>query len=107
MKIPLTNEQREAARKLKLRERQAARYGLTVPQFDKLEARKVCDICGKPPKPGKHLYTDHDHKTKRVRGRLCFTDNYRLLGRGALNDPERHERAAAYLRSTFDARVNL
>lgn len=103
MKVKLTEEQKAA----KKRERQAARYGLTVAQLDKLEARKVCDICGRPPKPGKHLYTDHDHKTKRVRGRLCFTDNYRLLGRGALGDAERHERAAAYLRSKFDARRDL
>ena len=93
----LTPEQKRA--------RYAKRYGLTVAQLDKLEEMQpVCAICGRPPLPGKKLYLDHDHKTDRVRGRLCFTDNYRLLGKGALNDPARHEAAAQYLRSTFDAR---
>lgn len=100
-KGPATAEE-QAARK---RARFAKRYGLTVEQLDKLERiSPVCDICGRAPLPGKKLYLDHDHKTGRVRGRLCFTDNYRLLGRGALNDPARHESAAQYLRSTFDGR---
>lgn len=93
----LTPEQKRA--------RYAKRYGLTVAQLDKLEVWfPKCCICGRPPLPGKKLYLDHDHKTGRVRGRLCFTDNYRLLGRGALGDPVRHEQAAAYLRSNFDGR---
>ena len=103
MRARLTEEQL-AARK---RERQAKRYGLTVAQLDKLEAEPQCNICGRRPKPGKHLYTDHDHKTGRVRGRLCFTCNYRLLGRGMLGMAAAHEAAAAYLRSPFDARIDL
>lgn len=102
MRAKLTEEQ-IAARK---RAKYAARYGLTVPQLDRLEAMfPVCCICGRPPLPGKKLYLDHDHKTGRVRGRLCFTDNYRLLGRGALGDPDRHEAAAHYLRMAFDGRA--
>jgi hypothetical protein len=94
---PLTEEQKRA--------RTAKKYGLTVHQLNYLELKfLVCAICGRATLPGKKLYIDHDHKTGRVRGRLCFTDNYRLLGRGALGDPARHEAAAAYLRSTFDAR---
>ena len=88
----------------KKRERKAKKYGLTLVQLAVLETMDSCNICGRKPLPGKHLYIDHDHKTGRVRGMLCFTDNYRLLGKGPLNDPARHEAAAAYLRSGFDAR---
>ncbi len=68
----LLTEEDKAARK---RARQAAKYGLTVEQLDKLEAIERCSnkACGRKPKPGKNLYTDHDHATGRVRGRLCFT----------------------------------
>ena len=87
------------------RERRAKRYGLTVVQLDVLETMSDgCHICERKPQPGRTLYVDHDHKSGRVRGILCFTCNYRLLGKGALNDPARHEAAAEYLRSTFDAR---
>ena len=90
---------------VKKRERRAKRYGLTVDQLNVLEAmRNGCHICGRKPLSGKRLYIDHDHKTGRVRGMLCFTCNYRLLGKGPLNDPARHEAAAVYLRSGFDAR---
>jgi hypothetical protein len=95
-------EEEKAASK---RKAYATKYGLTVPQLDKLEEMfPVCCICKRPPLPGKKLYLDHDHKTNRVRGRLCFTDNYRLLGRGALGDPARHRAAADYLEMAFDGR---
>ncbi len=101
MRVKLTEEQKAA----KKRERQANRYGLTVAQLDVLEKWSPgCAICGRLPRPGKHLYIDHDHATSRVRGRLCFTCNYRLLGRGSLGSADVHESAARYLRSTFDAR---
>ena len=61
----------------------------------------ACAICDR--EFTKIPQVDHDHKTLRVRGALCVHCNYRLLGRG-LDNPERHERAAAYLRSDFDAR---
>ena len=90
----------------KKRERRAKKYGMTVVQLHVLETMQPdgCWICGRVPQPGKTLYVDHCHKTKRVRGLLCWTCNYRLLGKGALNDPARHEAAAEYLRSDFDAR---
>lgn len=89
----------------KKRARKAKKYGLTVAQLDFLEKyQPTCGICNRVPRPGKTLYVDHDHKTGRVRGMLCFTCNYRLLGRGALGNPDIHERAASYLRSKFDAR---
>ncbi len=62
-----------------------------------------CAICPRAPKAGKNLHVDHDHKTGRVRGLLCFRCNRRLLGRG-LEDPKLHEAAAKYLRSTVDWR---
>lgn len=102
MKTPKTPEQL-LAKKLAQR---AARYGLTVGQLYALEAiTQCCWICGRLPKPGKSLYIDHDHKSGRVRGRLCFTCNYRLLGRGALGKADVHEAAARYLRGAFDART--
>lgn len=92
-------------KKLALR---ARRYGLTPFQLQALLAMsKFCWICGRLPKPGQKRYVDHDHKNLRVRGVLCFTCNYRLLGKGALNSADLHERAAVYLRSTFDARKDL
>lgn len=81
------------------------KYGLTLKQYEKMKRRQRnrCKICRRPPKPGKNLNVDHDHKTKRVRGLLDFMCNYRLLGRGREN-PLHHERAAKYLRSSFDGR---
>ncbi len=96
MAKPRTPEQKLALR--------AKRYGLTVSQLTALEAITACQICGRVPLPGKTLYTDHDHRTGRVRGRLCFTCNYRMLGRGNLGKAEVHYKAAIYLSSTFDWR---
>lgn len=81
------------------------KYGLTLKQYEKMVRlqKNRCKICGRPPKPGKRHNVDHDHKTDRVRGLLCFHCNHRLLGRGR-EKPELHERAAEYLRSTFDGR---
>jgi hypothetical protein len=100
-KAPLTDAEK-AAKKF---ERKAKKYGMTVEQQRALEVRPCCDICGRKPLPGKSLYTDHDHKTGRVRGRLCFTCNYRLLGKGALGRADLHRKAADYLESLFDART--
>ena len=85
--------------------RKAKRYGMTPFQLDALLSfYPGCWICDSLPKPGKPRYVDHDHKTGRVRGVLCFTCNYRLLGKGALNSAELHRKAAAYLDSPFDGR---
>ena len=37
-----------------------------------------CEICGKPPKQFKHLSIDHDHKTNKFRGLLCYTCNFAI-----------------------------
>ena len=81
------------------------KYGITRTQFEKmlLIQRGKCGICDRFFHGVRRMYVDHDHQSGRVRGILCYPCNHRLLGRG-LEDPFVHERAAAYLRSTFDGR---
>jgi recombination endonuclease VII len=42
----------------------------------------VCAICGNPPKT-RRLHIDHDHRTGKIRGLLCFTCNRYILGKYA------------------------
>lgn len=54
------------------------RYKLTTKQYNAmLEAQNNrCAICGKTPQEnGKRLTIDHCHKTKKVRGLLCYRCN--------------------------------
>ena len=84
--------------------RRAKRYGMTAQQLDVLLAMwPGCWVCLREPKPGKPRYIDHDHKTGRVRGVLCFTCNHRLLGKG-LDKAGLHKSAYLYLSSDFDGR---
>lgn len=72
-------------------------FGLTPDDDDRMLAEQGggCAICGRTPKPGKHLHVDHDHETGRVRGLLCFGCN---VGVGSLQHDERRiQRAIAYL----------
>jgi hypothetical protein len=39
---------------------------------------EVCGICGKAPKAGRRLHRDHDHRSGRARGLLCFRCNTAL-----------------------------
>ena len=82
------------------------KYGLSLAQFEKmLELQKgLCGICQRFLPGQRRMFPDHDHKTGQVRGILCWTCNFRVLGRG-LEKPELHEAAARYLRSTFDGRT--
>lgn len=77
-------------------------YGITIDiWFMMLKAQGgTCAICHRK---GRKLFVDHDHKTGRVRGLLCYVCNRRLLGRG-LENPWLHEQAAHYLRQTLDWR---
>lgn len=80
-------------------------YGLTLQQYRRMVQAQggVCAICRRAPRPGRPLHVDHDHRTGRVRGALCFRCNHRLLGRG-LEDADLHAAAAAYLQRTVDWR---
>lgn len=61
------------------------KYGMTMEQEHKLKRmRKGCWLCGKTKrKDGKklRLNIDHDHKTGRVRGILCFRCNKYKVGK--------------------------
>ena len=55
------------------------RYGMSVEDYDALlkEQNSGCAICGNPI-PGrnnKHFAIDHNHKTNKVRGLLCYKCN--------------------------------
>lgn len=63
----------------------------------------VCAICQRRPRKNQRFHVDHDHKTDRVRGILCWVCNHRFLGRRREN-PDHHRRAYEYLVSDFDAR---
>jgi hypothetical protein len=60
-----------------------------------LQQGGVCALCGS----GKPEHVDHDHRTKRVRGILCFNCN-RGLGKFA-DDVELMSRAVDYLESVL------
>jgi recombination endonuclease VII len=69
------------------------RYGISSVEFDELVSQQggVCPICNKPSPE----HVDHDHKTRRVRGVLCFNCNGGLGQFG--DDSERLARAQLYL----------
>jgi hypothetical protein len=78
------------------------KYGITQQDYDRILAEQGggCAICGGPPRgPGAangFFHADHCHRSNEFRGLLCGSCNTAL---GLLNDdPERVERAAAYLR---------
>ena len=78
-------------------------YGITEADWDSMFERqgRVCAIC-RTSDPGSgaggEWNTDHDHKTGRVRGILCWVCN---VGIGKFeDDPERLRRAALYLEET-------
>jgi len=74
-----------------------SKYGITALEF---EARShaqhdKCAICGTAAKEGKHLHVDHNHKTKKIRGLLCYLCN---MGLGYFQEsPVRLRAAAKYL----------
>lgn len=87
--------------------RNLRRYGLTSETFAGLLARQggTCAICHQPETAiikGKpiRLSVDHDHRTARVRGLLCFRCNAMI---GTMNDDAGLLRAAAnYIESAGD-----
>lgn len=102
-KLPHVKEIRNARRRVENnphrremnRQRNLARYGISVEQYDEMleQQNGVCRICGQPPakegwKTVTRLHVDHDHETGKVRALLCnncnrglgyFQDSYELL----------------------------
>jgi len=75
------------------------KYGITIDQYEALlEAQGGgCAICGRPPRSDISLHVDHDHKTGRIRGILCFSCNNALADFG--EDHAVLAKAIAYLDS--------
>lgn len=92
----LTDEQKARYK----RTSRAAKYGLTLEQYDELVERvTACAICLSPdPGPKGEWHIDHNHETGKVRGMLCQNCN---LGLGLFRDNRANlERANAYLEVT-------
>lgn len=73
------------------------KYGITQEEFDKLSQRQKhrCAVCRSKPKI---LYVDHCHRTRRVRGLLCFGCN---VGLGHFRDRVQFlENAVLYLKGS-------
>lgn len=101
----MPSKQAYKVRDLRLR----ATYGITAQQWNKIYKRQngLCLICFKPilkygNKLGKLAASvDHDHKTGRVRGLLCWLCNRKRVGNLTA---ELARRIADYLESDFDGR---
>lgn len=67
-------------------------YGITLKEyFRKLEEQfQCCALCGKHRiNFKKSLHVDHNHKTKKVRGLVCFYCNNQLIRRHNLDTAKR------------------
>lgn len=76
-------------------------FGISIEQYEWLVEFQCgrCAICLKPPKEGKVLVPDHDHKSGRLRGLLCPNCN---VGIGMLQDsPELLRNAVEYLNQSM------
>lgn len=74
------------------------KYGITLAEFEVIFEFQGgrCAVCGgPPPASGRSFHVDHDHRTGKVRGLLCWTCNHDLIGRR--RDPEVFRAAARYL----------
>lgn len=78
-------------------------YGISLEQYEAMARQQggVCKLCGHPPKK-RRLYVDHDHRTKRVRGLLCFRCNRALPD--YITDSVWFRRAYEYLIDAYDGR---
>jgi hypothetical protein len=56
------------------------KFGITPEVYDRMLAEQGgrCAICKRRPTKGVSLHVDHEHRTKRVRGLLCFRCNNAL-----------------------------
>lgn len=78
------------------------RYGLDIGAYNEmlLSQKNQCGVCEKSIfELRKPLAVDHCHRTKRVRGLLCFSCNRSIA---ILDDPRLLARAQAYLAAPGD-----
>ena len=78
------------------------KYGITPQQYNDLLIKQdyKCILCSKTKEQnlrGRDLFVDHDHKTNRVRGLVCFDCNL-MLGH-ARDNIKTLEKAIEYLKS--------
>lgn len=73
-------------------------YGITIDQYNQLvqDQKGLCKICESPPKGKRPLAIDHDHKTGRVRGLLCYPCNRAIV---ILDDSDHLKKAYEYLKN--------
>lgn len=71
-------------------------YGIGLVDYNNMleEQNHVCQICKKPPNGKRPLVVDHDHKTDKIRGLLCYGCNRLIV---ALDDHPNIEKMEAYL----------
>lgn len=81
------------------------KYGIGIKEYKRMfKAQKgVCAICKRPPKNGKNLHVDHDHKTGEVRGLLDYYCNRRVVGRNTIKTVEQ---LVLYLLPEYDLKIN-
>lgn len=82
-------------------ERYMRRFGITTDEYEEMliEQNGVCAICLNAPKKFR-LAVDHDHKTGKIRGLLCYRCNY---GLGWLGDNwEKIQRVYSYFKAHYD-----
>lgn len=55
------------------------KYGITLLDYDRMLIAQdgVCKICKRTPRK-RRLAVDHNHKTKKIRGLLCYKCNFGL-----------------------------
>ena len=82
------------------------RYGLSIDDVVRMNHQQggLCARCGRPPKVGKTLFIDHDHKTGMVRGLLCPVCNNIL---GLQGDTEQSVREGMYLSLAYLRRAKM
>lgn len=78
-----TQRKRRTRPEVKAKERNdhlRRKFGMTSAEYDRMLAEQGgrCAICKRRPTKGISLHVDHEHRTKRVRGLLCFRCNNAL-----------------------------
>ena len=77
------------------------KFGINLAQYDEMLQRQngVCAICLNPPKK-RNLAVDHDHRSGKIRGLLCYRCNY---GLGWLGDNwEKIQRVYKYFQEAYE-----